>query len=113
MTCHGLSGVSKDEEKRDFKITWTIILQSKLNKLKKKYMHAFTCCLLHLSFLTVTTLLGHADMPSWPGGTHERQWRRPELSFQPRHPGSDTSQQAPRQVGSLAEGRKTSRLSPA
>lgn len=46
-------------------------------------MHTSTFCLLHLSFLTVTTLLGHADMPSWPGGTRERQWRRLELSFQP------------------------------
>lgn len=68
MTCHGLSGVSKDEEKRDFKITWTIILQSKLNKLKKKIHACF-----HLLF--VTFKFSHCYNSFGPCGHAQLAWR--------------------------------------
>lgn len=51
MTCCGLSGVSRWRKQR-----------------LENHVHASACSLSQLSLLTITSLLGCEDMPSWPGG---------------------------------------------
>ena len=68
MTCHGLSGISKDEEKRDFKITWTIILQSKLDKI---FLKTHAC----FHFLFVIFKFSHCYNSVGPCGHAQLGWR--------------------------------------